>query len=697
MLTRLLKRAKSPHEPSIPLRVFTYSAQVVGIVAATSSTRLWMAALLSLILLSIGHWNAYRSVITKPNPWTRIGAFVGLHLALCWMFIGMFTTTPFPQAQFAMLAMAVISWELFSRMNLYSGFGLALGNLYVAATLSRDLLFGPMIVLWLGLLLAFLWVAESEDGTRRNPVILRPAASAPPQQSAMAGLSGLRTWGWRFAGVAVITCALIFLITPHYAGQPLVKPISFRMPIQQTPSAQIVNPAVPLVQIEGMATGKGEYYTGFDSALDLSYRGGLSDALMMYVRSPAWSYWRSHAFDMYDGRTWTQADYPLRTTRHRIDPKFHVQDAPPGAETFVQTFFITQPLPNVLFVGGQPIDVYVRAQNIAIDHTGGIRVGEPLQAGMIYSVVSARQDYPAELLRTSVAVYPDDIRAAYLQLPPTVSQRTRDLAASIISGQPTPYDQVVAVRDYLLATYPYDFYPPPQALNTDAVDQFLFVDQRGVCEHFVSAMVVMLRTQGIPARLAAGFGSGDFNRVTGYYEVHADDAHAWAEVYFPGYGWIPFDPTPGWTGSPQTGTVQRWLFSDALNGVDLSAVSLPLADAAQAGMAAMGPFIGPLLIGVGLGGFVALVVWLLRDWQRQRANRPRRVWPKDRARQRIFAAYKRAQRQLKSFRSVGQTAQEHTATQPDLAGLADLVDVAAYRPVPPGKDEIEAARRLIQR
>jgi hypothetical protein len=350
MLTRLLKRAKSPHEPSIPLRVLTYSAQVVGIVAATASTRLWMAALISLILLSIGHWTAYRSVITKPNPWTRIGAFVGLHLALCWMFIGMFTTTPFPQAQFAMLAMAVISWELFSRMNLYSGFGLALGNLYVAATLSRDLLFGLMMVLWLGLLLAFLWVAESEDGTRRNPVILRPAASAPPQQPALVGLSGLRSWGLRFAGVAVITCALIFLITPHYAGQPLVKPFSFRMPIQQTPSAQIVNPALPLVQIEGMATGKGEYYTGFDSALDLSYRGGLSDTLMMYVRSPAWSYWRSHAFDVYDGRTWRQADYPLRTQHHRYSPEFHVQDAPPGAETFVQTFFIAHPMIYVMFV-----------------------------------------------------------------------------------------------------------------------------------------------------------------------------------------------------------------------------------------------------------------------------------------------------------------------------------------------------------
>jgi transglutaminase-like putative cysteine protease len=443
-----------------------------------------------------------------------------------------------------------------------------------------------------------------------------------------------------------------------------------------------------LVQIEGMAGGESEYYTGFNSPLDLSYRGGLTDTLMMYVRSPAWSYWRSHAFDTYDGRSWSQADLWFEDSS-----TFHIQDAPPNAEMFVQTFFIVQTMPNLLFAGGQPIDVYAAAERVTVDHTGGIRVGAPLERGMIYSVISARQDIPADLLRNAGTDYPDDVRALYLQVPPSVTQRTKSLATEITFGHPTPYDRVIAVRDYLLATYPYDFYPPPQAPNTDAVDQFLFVDRRGVCEHFVSAMVILLRTQGIPARLAAGYGSGDFNQVTGYYEVHANDAHAWVEVFFPGYGWIPFDPTPGWTGNPQTGRVQRWIFSNAMESVDLSGLAVPMTETIQASMAAIGPIIRPLLIIVGIVVLVVGAWWLAGKLAERHAKRPKRGWAHDRARQQIFAAYRKAQRRLKSYRLPGQTVQEHAERTPDIGELAELVEAAAYRPEPPEKEEIRRAEK----
>lgn len=689
-----LKVGQRPHELSIPLRALAFGAQAVGIVASAYTTRLYLAALISLVILSVGHVNAYRSVKTKPRRVLRIGAFAGLHLALAWNCVGLFTTQPFPQAQFAMLAMAIISWELFSRLNLYSAFGLALGNLYVAATLSRDLVFGLFLALYAGLLLAFLWVADSEDGFKRNPVILRPHSQTgqPARRGETIGLSGLGAWGTRFAAMLALTGGLIFFITPHYAGQPLVKPWSFRLPIRGSSTSQIVNPAVPLVQIEGWSDGESEYYTGFDSALDLSYRGGLSDTVMMYVRSPAWSYWRSHAFDTYDGRTWSQSEQPLREL-WELGSTFHIQDAPPDAEQFVQTFFIAAPQPNLVFVGGQPVDVIIATDHLSIDHTDGIRTGDSFQAGMIYSVVSARQDYPAEALRAAGAEYPEAIRQTYLQLPLTVTQRTRDLAAQITQDAPTPYDKAIAIRDYLIETYPYDFYPPPQAPNTDAVDQFLFVDQRGVCEHFVSAMVVMLRSQGIPARLAAGYGSGDYNQVTGYYEVRADDAHAWTEMYVPGYGWIPLDPTPGWTGSPQTGRVQRWLFSNAFESVDLSGLRAPISGAVGTGMALLGSVTGPLAVIGGAAMLIALAWWLAGRWGKWQARRKQQAWSRHPARRQIFAAYRRAQRQLKSFRESSQTVQEHAAAQPALGEMAPLVEAAAYRPEPPTDEEIQQARR----
>ena len=238
------------------------------------------------------------------------------------------------------------------------------------------------------------------------------------------------------------------------------------------------------------------------------------------------------------------------------------------------------------------------------------------------------------------------------------------------------------MRDYLRDTYPYDFFPPPQQPNTESIDQFLFVDRRGVCEHFVSAMVILLRELGIPARLVSGFGSGDYNPITGYYEVRANDAHAWAEVYFPEYGWLPFDPTPGWNGDPRTGPVQTWIFSDLFVNVQLP--SIPFRQIFEAGAAALGQIGAPLMILAALGaavliGRLAWTRWGLRRWALRVSHYARQ----DPARRRIFAIYRQAQRRLRSYRAAAQTPQEHAATQPALRELADLVDIAAYRPQPP--------------
>jgi hypothetical protein len=251
---------------------------------------------------------------------------------------------------------------------------------------------------------------------------------------------------------------------------------------------------------------------------------------------------------------------------------------------------------------------------------------------------------------------------------------------------------VVLLRDYLRDTYPYDFFPPAQAPNTDAVDQFLFVDRRGVCEQYASALVVMLRALGIPARLAAGYGSGDYNSITGYYEVRANDAHAWVEVYFPGYGWIPFDPTPGWEGSPQSGPVQRWIFSSLFENVELP--SIPFGEIFQSVTGAFGGG-GRFLMVVGGGALAIGAGWVLwRLWRRGRISLPRRhpTYYQDPARRRIFAAYRRAQRELRSYRAATQTVHEHTVSQPQLTELGQMVEIAAYRPEPPDEGMVKRAR-----
>lgn len=691
ILIRYIRRSKAIRQPehSLQLRRLAFAAQVVGILSLAYSTMfIWPVALLSIAIVAAGHYVAYKTR-NKPPLLMRLATLIGLHMAFGWMFFGLTIGLPYPQAQVAMLAMAVASFELFSRLNLFSGMGIALINLYVAATLSRDVYFLGFLAAYLGLVMAFMWRADSEDGVKDNPVILRPlAASAQPARSWLGSLQGM---GARFALVMGLTAPLVFIFTPHFTGHPIIPPVSLQVPISDGPSSAIINPAVPLVQIQGMSRESSEYYYGFDSRLDLSYRGGLSDTVMMFVRSPAWSYWRSHAFDYYDGRTWSQSDESVEIIP-RDGAFFDLGDINLLYEDFfVQTYYIVQPLPNVIFTAGKPAHLYLAANQVAVDSTGGYRIGSSLEPGTVYSVLSLRQDFEPDELRMAGTDYPAEIRETYLHLPDTITQRTRDLAHELTASAETPYDKVIVLRDYVRDTYPYDYFPPPQQPGTDSVDQFLFVDQRGVCEHYVSALVVMLRELGIPSRLVSGFSSGDYNAITGYYEVRANDAHAWAEVYFPDYGWIPFDPTPGWSGNPETGPVQRWVFSSLFGGTEIP--QIPVRQVFRAGIAVVRIMSRVLVVAVVAGGIGVLGYLLWRLWKRPEFRRYlQNTLHRDPKRRRIFAVYRRARRQLRAPRDPSQTPQEHAAVFPELTDLAEIVTIAAYRPQPP--DQSLVARAL---
>ena len=690
------RRTVSEPERSAHLRMITFGAQATGILALTFVTSLWGVGVIALVILASGHYAAYRYAV-KPPLILRIGTFVALHLVVVWMVIGLFTGQPYPQAQIAMLAMAVVSFELRSRLNLFSGMAIGLINLYVAATLSRDISFLVFLLAYIGLMLTFMWRADDEDGLRDNPIVLRPITQQDRQGAIFHRVPRpFRGWiGWigRLAVALPVLASLVFVFTPHFAGHPIVPPVTINVPIHSGPSADIINPALPLVQVQGWSDQVSDHYYGFDSRLDLAYRGGLSDTIMMYVRSPAWSYWRSHAYDFYDGRTWAQSDTSIQTiARQGVLFDLNFKNRPWLREDyFVQTYTIMQEMPNLIFTAGQPLQVYLAADEIGLDATGGIRVGETLKPGMVYSVMSLRQDSTPDQLRASglLTRIPAAIQQTYTQLPETVTQRTHDLAAQVSANAATEYDKVVAVRDYVRNTYPYDYFPPAQPPNTDAVDQFLFVDKRGVCEHFVSAMVVMLRSLGIPARLVAGFGSGTYNPFTNYYEVRANNAHAWVEVYFPRYGWVPFDPTPGWDGDPQTGPVPRWIFSGALGELNLP--SLPLSQIASALGGSMKSILAVVMLAAALIGLILAS----RRWRTPiRLRWQRLIWlsRRDPARRAIFASYRRAQRQLKSYRGEAQTVGEHAKATPELSELAELVEIAAYRPQPPDQAMIKRAK-----
>lgn len=138
--------------------------------------------------------------------------------------------------------------------------------------------------------------------------------------------------------------------------------------------------------------------------------------------------------------------------------------------------------------------------------------------------------------------YPAWVTARYLQVP---SDQAMLIAKShqINRHADTPYDKIIAVKEYL-ETFTYDPYAPPVPEKSDGVDYFLYTAKRGVCTDFASAMVLMLRASGVPARLCTGYLSCELDKTTGKYIIRGKNTHAWVEVYFPNYGWITVESTP---------------------------------------------------------------------------------------------------------------------------------------------------------
>ncbi|MBI2867032.1 MAG: DUF4129 domain-containing protein [Chloroflexi bacterium] len=146
-------------------------------------------------------------------------------------------------------------------------------------------------------------------------------------------------------------------------------------------------------------------------------------------------------------------------------------------------------------------------------------------------------------LRFAGTDYPDWVRDRYLQLPPDFSPRVRALAQRLTARAANPYDKASAIEDYL-RTLPYTWEVEPPPFNADGVEHFLFTLRKGYSDYFSSTMTVILRSVGIPARLALGYATGDQDPQAKDWVVKDKDSHAWPEVYFPGYGWVPFEPTP---------------------------------------------------------------------------------------------------------------------------------------------------------
>ncbi|MDA1129072.1 MAG: hypothetical protein O2913_10300 [Chloroflexi bacterium] len=209
-----------------------------------------------------------------------------------------------------------------------------------------------------------------------------------------------------------------------------------------------------------------------------------------------------------------------------LPPQFRLDgvDREDGRVTGVQILESLPPFPEVLSVSSPD---------------GEFKIGEPYEVTSAVSLATPAQ------LRLAGSEYPAWVSQRYLQLPGDLPQRVRDLSIEVTGGQAAPYDKAKAVERFLQGNFPYNLSVNPPPFNADGVDHFLFTLGEGYSEYFASTMAVMLRSVGVPSRMAVGYTTGDQIGEEELYSVTDSHSHGWVEVYFPEYGWIPFEPTPG--------------------------------------------------------------------------------------------------------------------------------------------------------
>jgi transglutaminase-like putative cysteine protease len=292
-------------------------------------------------------------------------------------------------------------------------------------------------------------------------------------------------------------------------------------------------------------------------------------------------YWRGDSKDIYTGKGWEKSDVVYEAI---AEPRTHKweEEMFKGLDTEKVTaslnFSELEKLPLIFYPGQLRQILAYTPSNAAIvydrksnhletirgeDLLRGSRLADPKRRAsgtqelhvspvnlVSYKLVAEAPVISVKKLTEAGTNYSEEIRRSYLQLPNELPARVKELAETITKDAKTPYDKVRAIESYLRTGGRFRYETkdvPTPGPDQDFVDQFLFESHRGYCDHFSTAMTVMLRSVGVPARWVKGFAPGteigeteDHQKII---EVRSKDAHSWVEVYFPQYGWIPFEAT----------------------------------------------------------------------------------------------------------------------------------------------------------
>jgi transglutaminase-like putative cysteine protease len=481
--------------------VGVYAVFAVGVVLG-SPVRMWLgggrratvlAQLLVAVMVLVASWS-----VIYPIPVLAGGS------PESWRFV----------AHLMLVPTVMLTVDLSSRaakgLTIFAG----LVVLASAGSLPGHHALGPLLLLFTAVAVVAMALLDSDADT--NLVAL----SEDPQGAARSRRTSLRR-----AAAVVLALALIVPVAAALRPSP--------------PAAK------PRSGNSGTSDSEPQRYAGYADHIDTADRFRLSNQIVMRVRADAPDFWRGTTYDTFDGRRWERADSRPQAEGVVTGP-VEFEGSRPVGEPLHQTFTLETGGSDLIFGAYQVVAVDLPGTVVAQYDDGTLRRRGAFGDGAVYSVTSQRPVVTADALRTHDprrSAFPPSFSDRYLQLPATVTERTRQLAQQLAAGQGSTYDVIRNMEAWLGANTQYTLDIPSLPDGADTVERYLFVDRKGFCEQIASSLVVMLRSLGVPARFTTGFVPGQQDQLGGEFVVRASDAHAWVEVYFPGVGWQAFDPT----------------------------------------------------------------------------------------------------------------------------------------------------------
>lgn len=313
--------------------------------------------------------------------------------------------------------------------------------------------------------------------------------------------------------------------------------------------------------------------TGFSDNVQLGRIGQIqqSKAVVMHVQidgDTRGSYdlkWRGVALSRFDGKSWSNPteQYPIS---RQADGRYELWRAARGTDSratrAIHYRVLMEPIgTNIFFLATQPRFLNGVYHVLGTDRAGTVYDLDPNHPVSVYDAESDIAEPRPQELRDSAPPASSEM-LEYLQLP-ALDPRIAQLARKITGSASNSYDRAAAIEHYLTTRFGYTLEQPSVAPK-DPLAEFLFVRKMGHCEYFASSMAIMLRTLGVPSRVVNGFRTTEFNDLTGNYVIRASSAHSWVEAYFPDYGWVSFDPTPGTSLDSPRGWDRVGLYIDAM-------------------------------------------------------------------------------------------------------------------------------------